>query len=604
MKQKYQFADGREYTGAEVFAMLLNLGTASNRDKLVRGMERAGRTGWNEQSVIDFVHKVFPDRAAYDYAQAIWDYTSRPDLWDDAADIREKVSGVRPEKVPALAVPTPDGGKVEGGYYHLLYDRKVPLKDAEATSADALNAMHDANPLNLYAANGFTKDRSNYAAPILLDPTAWVAHLYEVDHFISHAQGIIDRHKLINDPGIKSALIGSIGYDYWKTLRDKNNYIAANGQMLTREVLQMSRGIDRLIYNNALLTVGGNLLSGVNQVMYGVPATLTKLGPKGVPAFGKALLDFVRSPFQTWEDVAKESGEIANMELNYDRDLRMHVEQQMLGESTWEHIRSKFASATMTPVIFSQKMVNIITYKAAREIAIAEGLTGRDVVAKANSIVRQTQSSSSPLDLTTMQQSHDGLRRILTSLAGYTFSLNDLVMPRRMTQHEIVGGMARLIMLTTTTAMAKALLDTMAPKLEEKDLERRKGVVKMAEDSEYAGAVPMTEALLSVLGNVPVVGRPVESVLTGREPRFASWVNSAVTATQAGADFLEGKGFTKSQVKAIVDTVGLVAGVPTRHVFFAPGEFAYEVMDGNVDGGPWNYFQQLALVRPGQKGEK
>jgi hypothetical protein len=615
MKAKYTFDDGREYTGAEVFAMLLNFGTAQNRSKLITGMEKAGREGWNEQSVLSFIHKVFPDRAAYDYAQAIWKYLSRPDLWDDASKIREAISGVRPEKVPSLSVPTPDGGSVEGGYYHLLYDRKVPLKEAETSNTNALAAMNDANPLNLYAANGFLKGRTGYSAPLLLDPTAWSAHLYEVDHFISNAQGIIDRHKLIDNPKVKEAIVHGLGFEYWEQLRQSNNYVAADGEVLTREVLQMSRGIDKLIYHNALLTMGGNVLSGINQVVTGVPATLTKLGPKGLPVFGKVLADFVRHPFDMWKDVATKSGEVQGMDFHIDRDLRIVIAREMLGETgtavdylnptspAWNHLRSRIASTSMNPIVFGQKLVNVLTFETGRRIAESEGKSATEQVAYGNSIVRQTQSASAPMDHTGIQRSGDGLMRILTSLASYTFSLNDMVMPRRLTQREIVGGVSRLVMLTLTTAMAKSLLDAVLPKLEEKDAERRKGVLKMAEDADMPGLIPLTEGLTNVLGSVPVVGRPAESLLTGHEPRFASWVNTGMTMAKAGYHVSQGQELGKAEMKAIVESLGLVYGIPTRHLMFGPGEAVYEVMNGNVSGGPWGVFQEATLVKPGQKGD-
>lgn len=109
---------------------------------------------------------------------------------------------------------------------------------------------------------------------------------------------------------------------------------------------------------------------------------------------------------------------------------------------------------------------------------------------------------------------------------------------------------------------------------------------------------------MGVLGNVPVIGRPVESLLTGREPRFASWVNTATTMAKAGVHAAQDKELGKAEMKAIVESAGLVFGVPTRHLMFGPGEFAYEVMNGNVSGGPLDFIQEAALVRPGQKGDR
>jgi hypothetical protein len=601
--EKHQFLDGREYTGSQVFSMLLNFGSESNRDKLIRGMQKAGLNGWTEENVLRFIHEVFPRKDVYTYAQALLGYVSTSNLWEDAAAVREAIAGVRPEKVEALAIPTPDGGQIEGGYYPLVYDRKVPLKEAETSGLNALDAMEDSNPLNLYAANGFTRGRTGFAAPILLDPTALAAHIYEVDHFIANAQGIIDRHKLLQHPRVKKAIIHSLGFDYWEQLKLSNNFIAADGRMLTREVLQLTRGVEKLIYHNALLTMGGNILSGMNQVVNGVPAMLAYLGPRGVPAFAKALLSFAKNPFATWKAVSDASGEIEGMDFHYDRDLRLVVAREMTGES-WDHVRSRIAATTMTPVVFGQKVVNVLTWKAAFDIAGRDGKSNEDAVAYANSVVRQSQSASAPKDFTAVQRSRDGLMRILTSLASYTFTLNDMVMPRRLTQREIVGHTARLAMLVMTSAMMKALFDAIFPLLEEKDAARRKGVEKMAADSEIPGLLGATEAMMDVVGNIPVVGRTAQAVLSGREPRYASWVETGIKALEAAPDALSDKGLGKRELRAVVESIGLAAGVPTRHLLFAPGEFIYEVMDGNVEDNPWSFFQELALVRPGQKGTK
>jgi hypothetical protein len=301
--------------------------------------------------------------------------------------------------------------------------------------------------------------------------------------------------------------------------------------------------------------------------------------------------------------VAKQSGEVEGMSFHYDRDLRLVVGSEISGDH-WSDIRSRIAATTMSPVVFGQKLVNVITWKAAYNVALAEGKQGADVIAHANSVVRQSQSASAPKDFTTVQRSHDGLMRILTSLASYQFTLNDMVMPRHLTPKQLAGSLSRVTMLLLTGAMAKALFAAIFPKLEEKDAENRKGIEKLAADSEIPGLLAVTQSMMDILGNVPLVGRPVESIVSGREPRYASWVDTMVRSTAAAQKLLEDKGLSKNDVKAVTETVGLAAGIPTRHIFFAPGEFIYELLDGNIEDNPWSFFQELALVRPGQKGAK
>jgi hypothetical protein len=290
------------------------------------------------------------------------------------------------------------------------------------------------------------------------------------------------------------------------------------------------------------------------------------------------------------------------MEFHYDRDLRTLVARELTGR-TWENLQSKIAATTMTPVVFCQKLVNVVTWKAAERIALAEGKSRDDVVRFANSVVRQSQSTSGPKDLTAIQRSKDGLMRVLIALQSYTFTLNDLVMPRALTKHQVAASTARLVMLLMTSIMMKALFDAIFPKLEEKEAEKRRGVERWADETEIPGLRLAMEALLDVMGNVPIVGRMGQAVLTDREPRYASWVDTGIRALKAVPNAFADKGLSESDLKAGVESIGLIFGVPTRHVFFGPTEFVYEFLDGNVEDSPWAFFQELALARPGQKGD-
>jgi hypothetical protein len=546
----------------------------------------------------------------YKFAQATWDYLSRDDLWEDSSKVKEILSGVRPRKEVALEFPLPDGTTTPGGYTPLVYDHNSIVSDANLQAAEALAAMGTSNPLNAWASNGFTRGRTGYVAPLLLDPQAVAAHLYEVDHFISHAEGIVERHRVLNHPRVKAAIIHALGIERWNALHESNNFIARDGQVLTAEVLQMRNIVDRLVFHNALLTMGGNFLSGLNQIVNGVPATLSHLalmhdvnGLAAGPEFAKVLAQFVRNPTRMWAEVNEASGEVRDMVFHFDRDLRLVLGHIYDGD-TWGQLRSRVASMSMHPVVFGQKIVNVLTWKTAANLAIKAGKSDPEVVAFANMAVRQSQSTSSPKDFTALQRNPDMLVRILTSLASYTFTLNDLVMPRRLTKREVVDSTARLIVLLTTATMAKLLFNALFPKLAEKGEDRETKIEKkVREEAGPVGAAAMS-AGLDVVGNVPVVGRMASSWLLGRQPRFTGITETLGNATFSMWDLVQKGEVSKKQAKSLVDAAGLASGLPLRHVFFAPGEFLHEYVSGNVEDSPWAFVQEMTLARPGQKGDK
>jgi hypothetical protein len=149
----------------------------------------------------------------------------------------------------------------------------------------------------------------------------------------------------------------------------------------------------------------------------------------------------------------------------------------------------------------------------------------------------------------------------------------------------------------------KALYEALLPELAKEEEERRKGPEKYVQDRYGKSARYALQAQLETLSNVPLIGRTAAAIVTGREPQYASWVTAGAKAAQTIPKAWEDKGLTKADLKAVSDTVGLVTGIPTRHVMFAPGEFMHEYLYEGFDPSPWSLFQHLFLVRPGQKGD-
>jgi hypothetical protein len=219
--------------------------------------------------------------------------------------------------------------------------------------------------------------------------------------------------------------------------------------------------------------------------------------------------------------------------------------------------------------------------------------------------VRLSQSASAPKDLTSVQRNPDTALRVLTHMASYTMALNNLVMPRRMTQKEVTGATARLVVLVMTSAMLKALFDEIFPKLEEKDRKREPKWMAELDDSAGPAMGYALRAGLDVVGNVPIAGRIAQSALTGREPRFAGGALEAlITGGGAAMELVAGDEITKKQAKAAADAIGLITGLPTRNVLFAPGEFYWEFLNGNIEEEPGAFLQEAFLARAGQKGDK
>ena len=92
------------------------------------------------------------------------------------------------------------------------------------------------------------------------------------------------------------------------------------------------------------------------------------------------------------------------------------------------------------------------------------------------------------------------------------------------------------------------------------------------------------EALGEIYGNVPVVGRPLQSLAGGMGPaKYAGWADAFSRAPGAVVDaFADPDTMSTAKAKAVADALSVGAVLPLRNLVFRPGELLYEWAQGNV----------------------
>lgn len=318
MKYELTTGDGKELMSKEnILCMALNLGNATNRQRLVAGL------GMAEQDVVRFVedHMTAKD---WQLVQDIWDHINT--YWDDTVNVEEELNGVHLEKVEAVpfTVTVEENGEkkkleLDGGYYPLSYN---PKKSSRAADQDvneiAKQSMSGAMVLG--TGRGFTKARSEYdiQRPLLLEFRIIPEHVQAVIHNISFRLAARDVYRLVNHPDFEAHVASTLGREYhtilkqwttdvWQVVKDNNNQ-AAN---------MLERGLNWLRSNSVMAIMGYRIWPVVENISNIAPV-MEKLG--GLHTMG-AILSFYAHPKESTE-LLKRSAFMQDRINSLDRDIR------------------------------------------------------------------------------------------------------------------------------------------------------------------------------------------------------------------------------------------------------------------------------------------
>lgn len=207
-------------SGHTIISALLNMGTESNRDKLLRGGMVRGDdvVTFTEPQLAEMFSKL--TRAQAETVQGIWDATGS--LWPEIVAMQEATAGFAPPKVEAMPVTvmTADGAvTLRGGYFPLAYDPRgsragaVAEKDMEAKQAAGIA------PVKATTSKGHLEARTDFAGPLLLDwHTVLSRHLDGVMSDIAYRQVLRQAQKVLGDPEIRRMIDNRIGTNAHKIL--------------------------------------------------------------------------------------------------------------------------------------------------------------------------------------------------------------------------------------------------------------------------------------------------------------------------------------------------------------------------------------------------
>lgn len=402
------------FTFNELLHAMLHSGNESNLRKLLigRGWGEDTLDGLNTARWEAFINRMQEEGVIqerhWQFAQGVWDLLeqSKP----KAQQAHFEVFGYYFDEIAANPIQTP-WGEFRGGYVPAQIDADLVLDGKMRELANQENENMDyAFPTT---AKGFTKARVEYNRPLVLDLSRLMSHAEQVALFSNMEVPVRDVRRLLSDiepelnrhqhKALESMLMP------WLNRAAKQRTVTKG-----KEDGGLSRFWSVMRQRTGMVLMFGNILNSVQQIT-GFLLAGVKVKTRYMTA---ASLDFVTNYKEMKQSVA-ELSEFMRSRMSNEIAVMDDFIQETLINPNWFQ---KTQNWTNRNAYFLQQLVannmEPIIWTAAYRQALEQGMSEADAAFFADGVIRQTQGSTLPEDIS-KAESGSAFARLFTQFMGY-----------------------------------------------------------------------------------------------------------------------------------------------------------------------------------------
>jgi hypothetical protein len=402
--------DGDAWTFEKVLAVALNMGNATNLKRLEDGL------GIDLEAALELTSIL--TKEDWDAIQKIWDHVNS--YWPELNEVHYRINHFHQKKVEAqeIEVRTADGGTVvlKGGYYPIKYDGNLAKKVDEWTEKDDLLQASVWGHPGVKA--GMTKERvATVKLPLALNLTVLFGHLEDTIHYITHADVIRDLDRVTQSSDYQRVMEDKFGQQIYRMIRPTLRHIARPERIIG---LMMDKHMTRLRALSTAYVLGLNFSVAAKQV-YSVPGAINDLG---IGAYLRGIAQVLKHPIQGRRTMHEMSPYMETRSKSFDRDIRdgignLRPKGLGLKAGTLDQLRD-FSFVLIRMMDF---VAVYPTWWGAYKKSMAQQSDPEVAVRYADEIIRQSQPSAKPMDMSAMQRDQRGLTRafsmFMTFVAKY-----------------------------------------------------------------------------------------------------------------------------------------------------------------------------------------
>ena len=286
---------------------MLYTGTKSSRFKMAAGY------GLEVEEMMAWIDTV-ATKKHWDFVQSIWDNVFR-DIKDKHDTMMRSLSGVPVKEVELAPIDTPFG-KYRGGYMRIKYHPEFKQTSSKLIGRDPLESD---NFFGIIGEPGFTKDRTGYVGPMILDLDSLPSMVNDILHDLAFRPAVLNAAKILRDSRIQEAVAKHVGGEVRDELIPWLRGIVNATASPNRNMTILNQWSEAVRQNVVFGLVGFN----IGTVLKHTPTALgTSLKEVGVQTFGRGFKALFMTDNKTGEK-------------NYDLMMRLSNEMRLRNRN-WE----------------------------------------------------------------------------------------------------------------------------------------------------------------------------------------------------------------------------------------------------------------------------
>ena len=613
---------GYTFSGkAELLGALLHTGNESNYSKLLRGrkwgelvaIENEDRMELDDSRWVAFVARARAEgiltKADYDYAQAVWDLLA--EIKPLAQKAHKDMYGYYFNEVTAqkFTVSFADGAEITyaGGYVPAVADLFVATDAAARAEREQVEKGNNSFMFPT-AGRGFTKSRvEKYAAPLSMDVRFVPGHIDKVLRFVHIEPRVKDVSRIVMDRSFRKVLDGfdaTLGGDMlipWLQ-RAAQQRVDTPMQGWGGKYID---GIAREIRTRVGLQIMvGNVVNALQQ-----PTGLALAAVKVKPGYLRtALWEYVRAPHERAAEVAAKSEFMSTRQNARVMEIQQTIEDMLLNPTKYEQARAFARHHGYFLQAGTQNIVDVVAWMGAYDEAIAGGASEAQAVRAADSVVRLTQGSFAPEDMSRLEAGTPLARAFTMFYSYFNMQANLLGSEFQIVAQELglKKGAGRLLYVYLFGFVIPAVLSEALVKAASGDM--------WDDDDAYLDDVLSLffgAQLRTATAFLPGAGPVVQAGFNAWNDK---WYDDRITTSPAVSMIESGARSPYSIYKAIADdgrwskavkdtltAMGLLTGLPLAPLG-RPIGYAADVAQGKAKpSGPFDMARGLVTGKPGKR---
>lgn len=498
-------------------------------------------------------------------------------------------------------------GTWRGGYVPAIIDDYASVDAGKQDANAALDSQMDASMFPS-TGSGFTKSRVEYNQPLALNLQSLPGHMDKVLRFTHLEPAIRQTSSLVTDKGLRSTVAG-VNRDAIDNIVVPWLVRSARQSVETQATTPYGRkfnGVMRELRKRVgLHMMALNIVNAMQQVT-GIPSAAVLVKTKHLKG---AMVRYAKDARNMASEAVTASAMMRDRMDNSSRVTSQEIDK-IIVEPTVQAEVDRFVN--QHGYILQQGMqnvVDVVVWHGAYDQAIQTGMSNEDAVFEADSVVRRTQGSFNPEDISAFE-SGTALVRLLTMFTSY-FN----------TQLNLIGGEAATAVRTKgwrgatgrlshlyffgvliPAVVAEAISEAARGELgDEDDDGLTDDMLELFIGSQVkfvAGAIPFVGALTVAALN-KFNDQPFDDKLSASPAQYT--LERAVGAPASIARAVAGEGSASKAVSDGVSALGLILGVPTGQLAKSMG---YIVGVGEGRSEPQNAVDFVKGLMSGRDGSE